>query len=96
QMIGMRYGSVPIARRTGGLADTVTDAGDPGGTGVMFDDYSAAALWDALTRARRVYSDPQRWVELQRRGMSRDFSWARSAGEYSRLYERTVALRRRA
>jgi len=89
----MRYGAVPVARRTGGLADTVTDAGDPGGTGLMFDEYSSAAFWDALERARRVYADPKQWRELQRRGMRSDFSWSRSAAEYSALYERARALR---
>ena len=96
QMIGMRYGAVPVARRTGGLADTVTDAGDPGGTGVLFDEFSPAALWDALTRARRVYAQPARWAELQTRGMRTDFSWSRSAGEYVSAYTRAVELRKEA
>jgi hypothetical protein len=56
QMIGMRYGCVPVARRTGGLADTVVDAGDPGPTGLMFDEFHPWALWDALERALRVYA----------------------------------------
>jgi len=91
QMIGMRYGCVPVARRTGGLADTVVDAGDPGGTGLMFDEFHPWALWDALERALRVYAQPTKWAELQRNGMSRDFSWARSAAEYAALYERARA-----
>lgn len=94
QMIGMRYGAIPVARRTGGLADTVKDAGDPGGTGFVFGDYSSAALWDALARARRVYSQPEGWVELQRRGMRTDFSWERPAREYADLYQLSVASRR--
>jgi starch synthase len=93
QMIGMRYGCVPVARRTGGLADTVTDAGDPGGTGLMFDEFSVGALWDALERALRVYAQPARWAELQRNGMARDFSWSRSAGQYAALYRRAAAAR---
>lgn len=88
QMIAMRYGAIPVARRTGGLADTVKDAGDPGGNGLLFDEYSPGALWAALERALRVYSQPQRWAELQRRGMRSDFSWSRSAREYIALYER--------
>ncbi len=91
QMIGMRYGCVPVARRTGGLADTVTDAGDPGGTGVMFDEFHPWAVWDALERALRVYASPLRWADLQRNGMARDFSWSRSAQEYAALYERARA-----
>lgn len=91
QMIGMRYGCVPVARRTGGLADTVVDSGDPGGTGVMFDEFHAWALWDALERALKVYAQRAKWEELQKNGMSRDFSWAKSAAEYAALYERARA-----
>jgi len=91
QMIAMRYGAIPVARRTGGLADTVTDAGDPGGTGLMFDELRPEALADALDRALAVYSDPPRWRELQTRGMQRDFSWARSARAYTDLYTRARA-----
>ena len=96
QMIAMRYGAVPVARRTGGLADTVVDAGDPGGNGLMFDEYRPEALWDALERALAVYSDPARWVELQRRGMESDFSWRRSARAYEELYRRAKAAHRMA
>ncbi len=93
QMIGMRYGCVPVARRTGGLADTVVDAGDPGGTGLMFDEFQPWALWDALERALKVYAQPAKWSELQRNGMARDFSWSRSAKQYATLYERARAAR---
>jgi starch synthase len=86
QMIAMRYGAVPVARRTGGLADTVVDAGDPGGTGLMFDEFRPEALQDALERALGVFADPVRWRELQRRGMEQDFSWRRSARAYEELY----------
>jgi starch synthase len=89
----MRYGAVPVARRTGGLADTVTDAGDSGGTGFLFDEFSPWALGDALDRALSVYAQPRPWAELQGRGMRSDFSWTRSAGEYVALYERARALR---
>ena len=94
QMIGMRYGTVPVARRTGGLADTITDVGDPGGTGILFDEYSPWALAHALERALRVYSEPGSWNALQQRGMAKDFSWSRSARDYSTLYE--LAARERA
>ncbi|HEY6929779.1 MAG TPA: glycogen/starch synthase [Thermoanaerobaculia bacterium] len=94
QMIGMRYGAVPVARRTGGLADTVVDAGDPGGTGLMFDEPRPEALADALARAARVYADAGAWRELVRRGMAKDFSWKRSAREYARLYERAIRQKR--
>jgi starch synthase len=85
QMIAMRYGCVPVVRRTGGLADTVTDAGDPGGSGLMFDEFHA---WE---RALRVYAQGPKWGQLQRNGMGRDFSWAKSAMEYAALYQRAMA-----
>lgn len=94
QMIAMRYGAVPVARRTGGLADTVTDAGDPDGTGLMFDEASPAALADALDRMLAVRASPGRWSELQVRGMRRDFSWNRSAAAYADVYARAIAARR--
>jgi starch synthase len=94
QMIGMRYGAVPIARRTGGLADTIRNVEEQDGTGILFDDFSSAALRDALNRAWRVYSQPARWTEIQRRGMSFDFSWDRSAVNYVELYRRALSLRR--
>ncbi len=93
QMIAMRYGCVPVARRTGGLADTVTDAGEPGGTGLMFDEFNPWALWDALDRALKVYAQPEKWAHLQKNGMGRDFSWSRSGREYVALYEKAVAAR---
>lgn len=94
QMIGMRYGAVPIARRTGGLADTITDAGDPGGTGFLFDGYDSVSLAHALDRARRVYAQREEWIELQRRGMERDFGWDRSAAQYEGLYREALRYRR--
>jgi starch synthase len=86
QMIAMRYGAVPIARRTGGLADTITDAGEPQGTGFLFDGYDSISLAHALDRAARVYAERDPWIELQRRGMQKDLSWGRSATEYEALY----------
>ena len=93
QMIGMRYGCVPVARRTGGFADTITDAGEPGGTGLMFDEFHAWALWDALERCLKVYAQPAKWRQIQANGMARDFSWSRSAREYADLYALARAAR---
>jgi len=93
QMIAMRYGSVPVVRRTGGLADTVTDARRADGTGFLFEAFDPSALDDALARAFAAFADPSVWEGLMRRGMAKDFSWSRSALEYGALYER--ALRRR-
>jgi starch synthase len=92
QMFAMRYGAVPVVRRTGGLADTVAEAGEPEGTGFLFDEFSTAALDGALDRARRVYAQRQQWTDIQRRGMLKDFSWGRSAAKYVELYERARRL----
>jgi starch synthase len=92
QLYSMRYGTVPVARATGGLVDTVIDA-DEGAlergeaTGFLFGDYSAAALMDALRRALDVYKAPDRWRRLMLTGMAQDWSWGRSAREYSNVYE---------
>ncbi len=93
QMIAMRYGSVPVARRTGGLVDTIRDADEPTGTGILFDDFHPDALGHALERTLPVYSDPVQWTRLQVRGMQTDFSWSRSARLYVELYERTRTSR---
>jgi starch synthase len=96
QMIAMRYGAVPVARRTGGLADTIVDAADPEGTGILFDGYDPTSVLHALERTVRVYAERDEWRELQRRGMKRDFSWGRSAREYEALYREAMQLRRSA
>jgi starch synthase len=87
QMYSMRYGTVPVVRRTGGLADTVTDAGsDAAGTGFLFEAASAEGLIDAVARALDARRDAARWREIQRNGMTRDFSWSSSATRYLELY----------
>jgi len=84
QLMAMRYGSVPVVRATGGLADTVHDAL----TGFTFLEYSSAAFWDAVQRAVYIYKvDRPSWQAMQRAGMQEDFSWARSARGYQQLYE---------
>lgn len=88
QLIGMRYGCVPIVRATGGLKDTVVDySTDPGGVGFVFDETGPAALAGAIRRALETFKDSRRWAGLQRRGMRRDFSWDRSARRYRELYQ---------
>ncbi len=88
QLIAMRYGSVPVVRAVGGLADTVHD----GVTGFVFNEFSADALWDALARAIYVRSvDAESWAEIQRRGMGQDFSWRQSALGYQQLYTWALA-----
>lgn len=96
QLIALRYGTIPVVRRVGGLADTVTDAdADPErGNGFSFGPAGAAALLGAVGRAMRALSDPTRRRELQRRGMSADLSWADPAGRYVKAYRRALELRR--
>ncbi|MEW6716119.1 MAG: glycogen/starch synthase [Chloroflexota bacterium] len=88
QMIAMRYGCVPVARETGGLADTVCDYDRcKDSTGFLFSEPTARSLIFTLRRALTVYGDQRRWKPLQQRGMRRDFSWQRSAEEYYQLYQ---------
>ena len=87
QMISMRYGTVPVVRAVGGLADTVfdVDAG-PRGTGFTFEDLSPGALAGAVKRALAHFAEPRRWSQLRKRCMERDFSWDPSARSYLSLY----------
>jgi len=96
QMIAMRYGSVPIVRETGGLADTVEDF-DPRtgeGNGFVFRAYDRWALFAAIVRALENYKYKETWRRLQVRGMSADFSWERSARKYIELYRRALEFKR--
>ena len=86
QMIAMRYGSIPVVRRTGGLADTVTDAAEADGVGFVFDDYTAEALGEALNRAITTHGSEGGWRALQKRATGRDFSWGASAALYEEIY----------
>lgn len=93
QMMSMRYGTVPVVRATGGLADTVIDSDQDqtAGTGFSFTAYTAPDLASAAQRAVHAYRDRARWRMIQRNGMSRDFSWRRSAELYLNLYEHCLA-----
>jgi starch synthase len=91
QLYGLRYGSLPVVRRTGGLADTVVDATDDAiaadrATGFSFDATTPAALDGAIQRAIAAYADPPRWRRLMLRAMAQDFSWRGAAQKYIALY----------
>ncbi|HQU14753.1 MAG: starch synthase [Chromatiales bacterium 21-64-14] len=91
QLYSLRYGTVPVVRRTGGLADTVVDADDKAmktrrATGFVFEESSADALYAAVGRALDHYRKGTQWPELVRTGMQQDFSWKRSAQQYLTLY----------
>jgi starch synthase len=96
QMMSMRYGTIPVVRATGGLADTVEPLGGDGseGTGVVFSDYSPEALLGAVEQAIRLYQDPRALQRVRRNGMRRDFSWEASARKYLQLYRQANASRR--
>ncbi|HEY7239126.1 MAG TPA: glycosyltransferase, partial [Burkholderiales bacterium] len=91
QMYSQRYGTPPVARATGGLADTVQD----GVTGFLFERAESEALLGSLRRALAVYAEPARWREVQRAGMERDFSWSAAALRYADLYQRLARLPQR-
>ncbi len=92
QMISMRYGTIPIVRRTGGLADTVTEVKPARrtGTGFGFSETTARALIEAAMRALAAYREPVLWRQLQRSAMAEDFSWQASAKEYVALYRKAA------
>ncbi|MGE5239114.1 MAG: glycogen synthase [Chloroflexota bacterium] len=102
QMIAMRYGSVPVARKTGGSADTISHVGhiedyvceglfgDTDGTGFLFADHSGESFGREIRRAMCLCRSGGPWKRLMRNGMSRDFSWERSAQQYLKLYERAA------
>ena len=91
QLYGLRYGTLPVVRRVGGLADTVVDASDDAlqadrATGFTFDAATPAALDAALQRASTLYAQPERWRRLMARAMAQDFSWDGAAQKYVALY----------
>ncbi len=86
QMYSLAYGTVPIVRRVGGLADTVVDASEPDGTGFLFEEFSEHALGTALGRALDLHTKHAQWRELVGRGMAQRFSWADRAEDYASLY----------
>jgi starch synthase len=92
QLYSQRYGTVPIVRKTGGLADTVIDAlpetlSNRSATGFVFNEATSGTLMEAIKRALIVYSQPETWKQLQACGMQKDYSWKKSAKEYMSLYE---------
>lgn len=89
QLYAMKYGTLPVAHSTGGLADTVIDldSGDPDSTGFVFEDYDVRTLRQTIERALDRHGNYRRWRPLMERAMERDFSWRRSAQQYEELYQ---------
>jgi len=92
QMLAMRYGCIPIVRRTGGLVDTVTHHNpmEQAGTGYCFDRYEPLDLFTCMVRASEGFVYKDRWQELQQRAMEQDFSWVKSALEYVKMYKEVL------
>jgi starch synthase len=87
QMYAMRYGTIPIVRKTGGLKDTVKDYGEPGGYGVTFSYAEVGEITNAVYRAVELYEDLEKMSEIRKQIMELDFSWDKSAQQYIEVYE---------
>jgi starch synthase len=93
-MYNLKYGSLPVARTTGGVQEIIEDY-DPTmdrGYGFLCYEYSSEAFWDAIKRARETFRDQEVWVTLMKRAMTRNFSWEASAQRYEDLYKELVGL----
>jgi starch synthase len=96
QLIALRYGTIPVVRATGGLADTIKDY-DPvasKGNGFTFTPYDPWQFYAAVVRASETYRHPSLWTSLIRRAMSEDVSWSRSAQRYVQLFHTAIAVSR--
>ncbi len=95
QMYSLRYGTVPIVRRTGGLADSVQhyDPQSGQGTGIVFNDFNSEALEWALNMALDLYAEPAQWQRMVRNGMAMDFSWEKQGEKYVEIYRRLTTDR---
>lgn len=99
QMYSLMYGTVPIVRAVGGLADSVVDASEGNlanstANGFTFHEYRSDVLFRQICRALGLYLDRKTWRQLQRTGMERDWSWQRSAREYVAVYQRAIQKKR--
>ena len=92
QMEAMRYGAVPIVRKTGGLADSVINYNPrtQEGTGFIFEKFDNRAFYGAMVRAIETYQYPKFWRNIQKRAMKTDFSWVKSAYEYVNLFKKAI------
>ncbi len=86
QLIALRYGTLPIVRKTGGLKDTVVDIGEEGGYGLVFEDFSPDAFIGKIEQAKHCYQDRKKLNEFRKIAMNKDFSWKKSAKEYLNEY----------
>jgi len=87
QMLALKYGTLPIVHRTGGLADTVTCWSKTQGNGFLFENYNAGDLIKVVQEALSVFAEQKLWHHLMHNAMAADFSWEKSARDYILLYE---------
>lgn len=92
QLIALRYGTIPIGRKTGGLVDTIFEynPSDKSGTGFLFGNYSAREFLLAISRANKFFNDKGHWAAIQKNAMAQNFSWRHSAEEYLLLYQKIL------
>ncbi len=99
QIYSLKYGTVPVVRKTGGLNDTVNDwhekkfAGEETGTGFIFNDYTGHDLYSALIRAVDTFHEKNVWKQIQKNGMDKIYSWQNAANSYIDLYHKAKQLR---
>ena len=99
QIYSLKYGTIPVVRKTGGLADTVQDwdeynyAGLNTGSGFSFNDYSSSALESSVIRAVNYFHNKKTWKQIQQNGMMKDYSWKTSAEKYLKLYYKAIQKR---
>ncbi len=87
QMVAMRYGTIPIVRETGGLGDSVNDAGGENGNGFTFKTFDAMDMLDAVKRGVKLFGSKRKWNALVKRAMKCDYSWSKSAQTYVDMYK---------
>ncbi len=96
QMYSLRYATIPVVHATGGLDDSVSDVmKEDSGTGFKFYEYKPEAFLAAVKSALDLFRQKEKWIEIQKRAMSQDFSWDRSAREYVRVYEKVLSKKRK-
>ena len=89
-MYSLRYGTIPIVRATGGLADTICEYKSGKGNGFLFEKYEPTAMLAAIKRAIKLYKNREEWVQLVRAAMNYDFSWEVSSKKYVDLYRSLI------
>jgi len=94
QMYSLKYGTIPIVRKTGGLADTVEDFDEKTGegTGFVFEEYDSTKLLVSIIRACELYLKKRTWNKIIKQAMEKDYSWQRSAEKYIELYDKALSL----